>query len=461
MSSRHSWAVQTVHFKMDGFPFNCVYEVLLQGNFSVNELLALSLISKKFYQVISQNLSRLIYVEPPPQDMLSTSPKFWNLIQQIERRQRSSRYETRTLRRPSDEFQLIWQPQRSPRVRRFFSKRLRDEDKAQSLLWSNRTKMVMLGTAQVGKTTFFKQVRRFCAETTTEDRKAWKYRVYDDVIFRYNEFRILDDAVYQRSESGQMIKACESARIDSGLELSDRLSDFRQHVKNHLIPSWHKLLALNEVQIMDCVHQDASALQYYCHSIDRITREDYVPNDLDIAMHKARTCGIIEADIKHNDQIVTLVDTGGERPERRKWQIATENANSILYFVALSNFEVPSDSKLDKLSESLRVFETLVRRHPTLPFFLIFTMEDLLKDRVPRNRASVWPCYFQQGVPKTFEKAKEAIIESFKRVHQSFGLSADLLRFSALSTLDEEAVINTFRTAISWTNQHRSSNSES
>ena len=98
----------------------------------------------------------------------------------------------------------------------------------------------------------------------------------------------------------------------------------------------------------------------YLSDIDRIANPEYLPNQQDILRVRVPTTGIIEYPfdldsiifryfcsvcciaLKLTNRCLVLhrmVDVGGQRSERRKWIHCFENVTSIIFLVALSEYD--------------------------------------------------------------------------------------------------------------------------
>lgn len=87
----------------------------------------------------------------------------------------------------------------------------------------------------------------------------------------------------------------------------------------------------------------------YLDSLDRISEKDYLPTLQDILRVRVPTTGIIEYPFDLDSIIFRMVDVGGQRSERRKWIHCFENVTSIMFLVALSEYDqvlVESDNEV-------------------------------------------------------------------------------------------------------------------
>jgi guanine nucleotide-binding protein G(i) subunit alpha len=79
--------------------------------------------------------------------------------------------------------------------------------------------------------------------------------------------------------------------------------------------------------------------QYYLNSLERIAEPNYIPTQQDVLRTRVKTTGIIETQFSFNGLNFTLVDVGGQRSERKKWIHCFDGVSSILFCVALSEYD--------------------------------------------------------------------------------------------------------------------------
>lgn len=99
----------------------------------------------------------------------------------------------------------------------------------------------------------------------------------------------------------------------------------------------------------------------YFENIDRITNEKYVPNTNDIVKSRIRTIGVVETEFICDNHIIRMYDVGGQRSERRKWIQCFEDVRTLLFVVAISEYDMTlvEDSSRNRLKESLLLFENI------------------------------------------------------------------------------------------------------
>jgi len=102
---------------------------------------------------------------------------------------------------------------------------------------------------------------------------------------------------------------------------------------------------------------------FYLDEVDRILAEDYVPTHDDIVRSRQATIGASTSHFWANHHWWSIVDVGGHTPERPKWApIIKEGINSVIYFVALDDYDTESGEEIGKtkMDVSMLVFEEII-----------------------------------------------------------------------------------------------------
>ncbi|RCN40552.1 g-protein alpha subunit [Ancylostoma caninum] len=188
-------------------------------------------------------------------------------------------------------------------------------------------------------------------------------------------------------------------------------------------------------------YQLTDSAKYYLSDLRRLAVPDYLPTEQDILRVRVPTTGIIEYpfDLEQiifrrgpigvhsrmltfvnkkftNSSMFRMVDVGGQRSERRKWIHCFENVTSIMFLVALSEYDqvlVECDNE-NRMEESKALFRTII----TYPWFtnssviLFLNKKDLLEEKILYSHlADYFPEY--DGPPRDPIAAREFILKMF------------------------------------------------
>ncbi|KAA8592186.1 hypothetical protein FQN60_017641 [Etheostoma spectabile] len=132
--------------------------------------------------------------------------------------------------------------------------------------------------------------------------------------------------------------------------------------------------------------QLSDSTKYYLTELDRISQPSYIPDLQDILRVRVPTTGIIEYPFDMENAIFRMVDVGGQRSERRKWIHCFENVTSIIFLVALSEYDqvLAECDNENRMEESKALFKTII----TYPWFqrssviLFLNKTDILQEKI-------------------------------------------------------------------------------
>ncbi|XP_047387106.1 guanine nucleotide-binding protein subunit alpha-11 [Sciurus carolinensis] len=273
-------------------------------------------------------------------------------------------------------------------------------------------KLLLLGTGESGKSTFIKQMRIIHgAGYSEEDKRGFTKLVYQNIFTAMQ-------AMIRAMETLKILYKYEQNQANALLirEVDvEKVTTFEhQHVE--AIKTLWEDPGIQECYARRREFQLSDSAKYYLSDVDRIATSGYLPTQQDVLRVRVPTTGIIEYPFDLENIIFRMVDVGGQRSERRKWIHCFENVTSIMFLVALSEYDqvlVESDNE-NRLEESKALFRTIL----TYPWFqsssviLFLNKKDLLEDKV---LCSHLVDYFPEfdGPQRDAQAAREFILKMF------------------------------------------------
>ena len=128
------------------------------------------------------------------------------------------------------------------------------------------------------------------------------------------------------------------------------------------------------------------ALSYF-DSIGRIAQPDYLPNDQDVLRSRVKTTGITETTFIIGELTYRMFDVGGQRSERKKWIHCFENVTTILFLVAISEYDqlLFEDETVNRMQEALTLFDSICnsRWFVKTSIILFLNKIDRFKEKLP------------------------------------------------------------------------------
>ncbi|XP_039290338.1 guanine nucleotide-binding protein G(q) subunit alpha isoform X7 [Nilaparvata lugens] len=273
-------------------------------------------------------------------------------------------------------------------------------------------KLLLLGTGESGKSTFIKQMRIIHGSGySDEDKRGFIKLVYQNIFMAMQSMiRAMDLLKIQYADSSCIEKAESIRSVDF-----ETVTTFESPYVEAIKDLWA------DAGIQECYdrrreYQLTDSAKYYLSDLARIESADFLPTEQDILRARAPTTGIIEYPFDLDSIIFRMVDVGGQRSERRKWIHCFENVTSIIFLVALSEYDqiLFESENENRMEESKALFKTII----TYPWFqhssviLFLNKKDLLEEKIMYSHlVDYFPEY--DGPQRDAITAREFILRMF------------------------------------------------
>ncbi|XP_043089453.1 guanine nucleotide-binding protein subunit alpha-11b isoform X2 [Puntigrus tetrazona] len=270
----------------------------------------------------------------------------------------------------------------------------------------------LAGTGESGKSTFIKQMRIIHgAGYTDEDKRGFTKLVYQNIftsmqaMIRATETLKIGYKYEQNKANAMLVKEVDIEKVSS----------FDHPYINAIKMLWSDP-GIQEAYDRRREYQLSDSTKYYLSDLDRIADPSYLPTQQDVLRVRIPTTGIIEYPFDLQSIIFRMVDVGGQRSERRKWIHCFENVTSIMFLVALSEYDqvlVESDNE-NRMEESKALFRTII----TYPWFqnssviLFLNKKDLLEEKISYSHLVDYFPEFD-GPQRDAQAAREFILKMF------------------------------------------------
>ncbi|XP_068782882.1 guanine nucleotide-binding protein subunit alpha-14 isoform X2 [Struthio camelus] len=269
------------------------------------------------------------------------------------------------------------------------------------------------GTGESGKSTFIKQMRIIHGSGyTEEDRKGFTKLVYQNIftamqaMIRAMDTLKIQYTLEENEDNAQMIREVEV----------DKVTVLERKQVEAIKKLWE------DSGIQECYdrrreYQLSDSAKYYLTDIDRIAMPSFVPTQQDVLRVRVPTTGIIEYPFDLENIIFRMVDVGGQRSERRKWIHCFESVTSIIFLVALSEYDqvLAECDNENRMEESKALFKTII----TYPWFLnssvilFLNKKDLLEEKIMYSHLiSYFPEY--TGPKQDVKAARDFILKLYQ-----------------------------------------------
>ncbi|XP_076764427.1 G protein alpha q subunit isoform X3 [Xylocopa sonorina] len=273
-------------------------------------------------------------------------------------------------------------------------------------------KLLLLGTGESGKSTFIKQMRIIHgAGYSDDDKRGFIKLVYQNIFMAMQSMiRAMGLLRIQYADSSNIEKAELVQSVDF-----ETVTTFESPYVEAIKDLWA------DSGIQECYdrrreYQLTDSAKYYLMEIDRVAAPNYLPTEQDILRVRVPTTGIIEYPFDLEEIRFRMVDVGGQRSERRKWIHCFENVTSIIFLVALSEYDqiLFESENENRMEESKALFKTII----TYPWFqqssviLFLNKKDLLEEKIMYSHlVDYFPEY--NGPQRDALAAREFILQMF------------------------------------------------
>ncbi|KAJ5073655.1 guanine nucleotide-binding protein alpha-4 subunit-related [Anaeramoeba ignava] len=315
-------------------------------------------------------------------------------------------------------------------------------DKDSNSIQKEQVRILLLGTGESGKSTFFKQMKLIQNKNFDEKTlNSFKPTIFSNALSQMKILCVMADQLGIPVENDEVrIKFLDLKRSD--MQITPQIAMWINTLwKDPGIQSTFKMRK-RKFQIND-------SASYFFDNIERISKPDYLPTNEDVIRARSTTRSIQEAQFEVFNFKFRLVDVGGQQNERRKWISLFDDSSSIIFFVSLIDYclQLREDPRKNRLVEALDLFADIVNS----PWFektsiiIFFNKMDLLKESLEEIPfSSVFPEY--EG-PNDFENTTEFIKKQFLQTKKHEGESQQIYPFLTCA-VDTENISNAFKIAI-------------
>ncbi|KAM3084943.1 Guanine nucleotide-binding protein alpha-2 subunit [Clarireedia jacksonii] len=257
-------------------------------------------------------------------------------------------------------------------------------------------KILLLGSGESGKSTIVKQMKIIHQNGYTVDELAlYRLTIYKNLI---DCAKALVGAMRQMD-----IEPSNPANKEYGSFLLEYQVDPDPHTPLNprvgiAVASVWRDASVERVLARQSEFYLMDSAPYFFEEAGRIAAADYIPVEADVLRARTKTTGIYETRFTMGSLSIHMFDVGGQRSERKKWIHCFENVTSIIFCVALSEYDqvLLEESNQNRMMESLVLFDSVVnsRWFMRTSIILFLNKVDLFKQKLTRSPlANYFPDY--------------------------------------------------------------------
>ena len=273
-------------------------------------------------------------------------------------------------------------------------------------------KLLFLGAGESGKSTVLKQLRCIFGTGIGEEEKE----AYVPVVY-YNVFSTCRSLLEGCERWGYALPPELKGPSEQIINTDLKMLELDQKMADVITALW-KCESIQQAYERRAELQLADSAEYCFLNVQRFASPSYVPTTEDCIHMRSRTTGLVEFKFETDGIIINVIDVGGQRSERRKWLHCFMNVTAIVFFVALSEYDMGlrEDPNVKRMHESLALFRDLING----PWFkdtaiiLFLNKKDLFKTKVEQIDLS-W-CFPEYKGGKKYAPAVKYVEKQFLNI---------------------------------------------
>jgi guanine nucleotide-binding protein G(i) subunit alpha len=296
-------------------------------------------------------------------------------------------------------------------------------------------KILLLGTGESGKSTIQKQ---FCRRFEPDGIPEITLKHFSETIVS-NVIDALGIACYRMNKTGIKYTSGEIADIadhmialsKSDISLKVNIMDrYDEELYNKICTLWKDPVIQKVVREQVLVTHVSDSILYFLENLGQIRPPFELPTNTQIIHACKKTTGIVQTTISLENIKFIIIDTGGQRNERRKWKSMYTKADMVIFVVALSDYDqqLYEDSSINRLQDALDAFKNVVNI-PELrdcPFFLIFNKVNSFKYRIEELMHDLHLCFPEYNQGRDYKAAMKFIENQFTQLFSQRGGSQNI-----------------------------------
>jgi len=249
-------------------------------------------------------------------------------------------------------------------------------------------KLLLLGCGQSGKSTIFNQLKLIFKGGFTDEEKISTRRACLD-----NILQTMVSLITFVQKTGTIFDTPENKNFAADiLEIDQELNEEGTNIEEYfpecsgIISQLWQDKGIQKAYNKKHLFQLYDHANYFMENIQRIGSVSYVPTHEDIIRCRSKTLGVVEMTINTSSVTWTLVDTGGERNERKKWVHCYEGVAAVLHVVDITEYNqvLFEDNITNRMVESLKLFKDVCNNQKLKDAQLILFLNktDSLKTKI-------------------------------------------------------------------------------
>eukprot|EP00567_Pseudictyota_dubia_P006458 CAMPEP_0197441268 /NCGR_PEP_ID=MMETSP1175-20131217/7577_1 /TAXON_ID=1003142 /ORGANISM="Triceratium dubium, Strain CCMP147" /LENGTH=415 /DNA_ID=CAMNT_0042971515 /DNA_START=317 /DNA_END=1564 /DNA_ORIENTATION=- len=353
-----------------------------------------------------------------------------------------------------------------------------------------KVKILLLGAAEGGKSTVFRQMRLlYGSPRSDDDLRMYGVVVRSNIVVAVRKlcshlrnlglehsldaetaenpdhsgvtFRAAYDELVAHLIDSTAPPAAQDSNGDAkdwvgkspraGFAANKHAQQFLQHAEAIRV-LWQSK-TMQEVWLKRAITNVIDSHKEYLNDITRIADPSYRPTAQDILLARLRTTQVVVERYRIDNVDFEMVDVGGQRSERRKWIDCFDNVDAVIFVAALSEYDQTlSEAKCtNRMVEALELFRTICnnRAFKETSIMLFLNKKDIFAEKLMYSDIATQRHFSDYSGPsKDFDHGVLYFTEKFKDCLMDDLNDSYIHVTCAIDTNNMEFVLESARTII-------------
>ncbi|KXJ18400.1 guanine nucleotide-binding protein G(i) subunit alpha-2 [Exaiptasia diaphana] len=276
--------------------------------------------------------------------------------------------------------------------------------------------ILTLGSGGSGKSTFIKQLKIvYDNGYNDEERQEFRSVIYRNIYENVCKITRGLEKIGLHFDDENVKSFAEGCVAQDDSNCDNNNAVFSPVNKADVLEAFWKESCVQECYKKRSLFHIDETSKYFFTDINRLAKEDYVPEALDILRVRDRTQGVVERNIKVNDYKYRVIDVEGQKSQRKKWIHFFDGVTAVVFFASLSSYDevLEEDEAVNAMRDNLDLFEEISNCEylSGTQFILFLNKQDLFKEKLTTSPLS--DCFPDYEGGADYEKAVSYVKQEF------------------------------------------------
>ncbi len=273
-------------------------------------------------------------------------------------------------------------------------------------------KLLFLGPAECGKSTFLKQLRLIHTSGFSDsERHSYVPKIRRYIISSICTFGDKAVALNEELEADLSIVKKNNGSIWDEDDAEYEIGLVR--VGGAVVRLWANASFRQAYDDHCAANPGFESFAFFGDRSAAIFAADFAPSDEDILRCRVKTSGVVTQSFSYSGMNFELYDVCGQKSERKKWIHCFEDVDVVLFVAALSDYDVNL-----RMRDSVELFDQIInnRWFEDSTVILFLNKTDVFKNKL--INCPFGECFPDYNGPETFECTSQFLLKKFEAANK-------------------------------------------